>query len=260
MTGGSVTGTGRPAYPIGSVDNALRLLLLFRDRQVVRLSEASEYLGVVRSTAHRLLAMLQYHGFVRQDPDTRAYVAGPALLDVGLAAVRGVDLRARARPYLEALTDTLGETSHFCILQGANLVFVDSVESRQALRTGSRVGVSLPAHCTSGGKALLARMPVETLALLYPDERLVGLTSASVSSLRELESQLEVIRARGWAVNLGESETDIAAVGAAVPIGSSAPRAALAVSGPRSRLSGDALERAGAAVSDAAERLGTGLP
>ena len=56
-----------PAYPIASVNNALRLLLLFRGQPRVRLSEASEHLGVAHSTAHRLLAMLAYHGFVRQE-------------------------------------------------------------------------------------------------------------------------------------------------------------------------------------------------
>jgi DNA-binding IclR family transcriptional regulator len=77
-----------PAYPIASVDNALRLLMLFRDTPRVRLSEASEHLGVAHSTAHRLMAMLAYHGFVRQEPGSRAYLAGPALVEIGLAAVR----------------------------------------------------------------------------------------------------------------------------------------------------------------------------
>ena len=83
----SAPGPGQPpAYPIASVDHALRLLMLFRDRPRVRLSEASEYLGVAHSTAHRLMAMLAYHGFVRQEPGSRAYLAGPALVEIGLAA------------------------------------------------------------------------------------------------------------------------------------------------------------------------------
>ena len=56
-----------PAYPITSVDNALKLLLTFRDRPQLALSDASAYLGVAHSTAHRLLAMLAYHDFVRQE-------------------------------------------------------------------------------------------------------------------------------------------------------------------------------------------------
>ena len=57
-----------PQYPIESVDNALKLLLLLGEQPQIRLSEATRYLGVASSTAHRLLAMLSYRGFVRQDP------------------------------------------------------------------------------------------------------------------------------------------------------------------------------------------------
>src|SRR5215470_8861033 len=74
-----------PSYPIASVDRALRLLLLVGRRSSVRLSEASQALGVAPSTAHRLLAMLAFHDFVRRDGDRRGYVAGPALAEIGRA-------------------------------------------------------------------------------------------------------------------------------------------------------------------------------
>ncbi len=83
-----------PRYPINSVDNALKLLLMFREQQVIRVSEASATLGVGRSTAHRLLAMLEFHGFIEQDADTKAYRSGPALAEIGLAIVQSMDFRA----------------------------------------------------------------------------------------------------------------------------------------------------------------------
>ena len=60
-----------PQYPIESVDNALKVLLLLGEEPKLRLTDVSRYLGVASSTAHRLLAMLQYRGFVRQDAATR---------------------------------------------------------------------------------------------------------------------------------------------------------------------------------------------
>ena len=77
-----------PAYPIESVDNALQLLLLFREQSTLRVADASRTLGVAPSTAHRLISMLQYHGFVQQDPRSKAYRAGTALAQIGLAVVR----------------------------------------------------------------------------------------------------------------------------------------------------------------------------
>ena len=93
-----------PPYPIGSVDNALRLLAMLRTRSAITVSEAAAELGVARSTAHRLLGMLRHHGFVRQDPDSRAYLPGRALLEIGLSVVERLDVRVAARPVLEALS------------------------------------------------------------------------------------------------------------------------------------------------------------
>ena len=83
----------KPTYPISSVDNALRLLLLFRDHQELRLSDVSSEIGVSPSTAHRLLQMLVHHDFVHQRGERGTYTAGPALLEIGYGAVRSLDLR-----------------------------------------------------------------------------------------------------------------------------------------------------------------------
>lgn len=232
-----------PAYPIGSVDNALRLVCLFRDQPVLKLSEVSALLGVGPSTAHRLLAMLRYHGFVRQDAETRAYLAGPALLDDGSAS-RMATLRDGARPHLEGLAAELGETVHLCVLRRASIVYIDSVESTKAQRTGSRVGVSLPAHCTSAGKVLLAELPPETLAEVLGGEGLVALTPASIRTLRGLLRELADVRDRGFATDVAESETDVTAVAVALGDLPWLPRGALVTSGPASRLDPSAIEAA----------------
>src|SRR5262249_59677058 len=125
---------GRPTYPITSVDNALRLLALFREREKVRLSDAREHLGVAHSTAHRLLAMLAYHGFVRQDKDSRVYLAGPALVEIGLAAVRHMDIRRHARPVLEELAGRYGETAHLSVLEAGKGRHPGARESSRAPR------------------------------------------------------------------------------------------------------------------------------
>ena len=225
-----------PGYPIASVANALRLLVLLRDRQVLRLSEAAEEIAVGRSTAHRLLATLQHYEFVRQDPDTRAYVLGPAYFGAAAAPERWMDVNPEARQVLASVHAELDETVHVGVLQHAGFAFCVSSESTKALRTGSRAGVTLPAHCTSGGKALLAELTLSGLAELYRDHDFPRLTPASVGSFASLERELDVIRRQGYATNLGESETDVAAVGRALPRSPDGRRMAVAVSAPASRL------------------------
>ncbi|MGH3432393.1 MAG: IclR family transcriptional regulator, partial [Thermocrispum sp.] len=152
-----------PQYPIESVDNALRLLLLFEEEQQIRLTDVSRYLGVASSTAHRLLAILQYRGFVRQNPATRCYEPGPSLSSIAFFIMRHLDVRARARPTLERLNKEFGETVHLSRLEGTGVNFLDAIESIRAVRVGSRIGRALPAHCTSSGKAMLSVIDVYEL-------------------------------------------------------------------------------------------------
>ena len=230
----------RPTYPITSVDNALRLLGLFREREKVRLSDAREHLGVAHSTAHRLLAMLAYHGFVQQDKDSRVYLAGPALVEIGLAAVRHMDIRRHARPVLEELAGRYGETAHLSVLEAGKVRYLDAVESSRALRVAARTGTALAANCTASGKAMLAALPAPELAALFPDgpgaPELPALTGHSITGRGQLEDELAAVRARGFALNREESEDGVASVAVAVLDGGRAPVAALSVSAPVSRL------------------------
>src|SRR3989304_2778542 len=226
----------RPAYPIESVDNALKLLGMFRKRKLVRVSEAADALGIARSTAHRLIAMLQYHGFVRQAPLTKAYVAGRALLDLGLATVQGLDVRAAARPELERLSREVEETVHLLVLDGRTALCIDSVESTRALRIGARTGIVVPAHCTAGGKALLAELTHEALRDLLGSVRLEAPTARTLARLADLERDFERIRERGYATSFEEIEPGVAAVAAVLRSPVLHPPAAIAVSAPRRRI------------------------
>jgi len=89
------TSATKPSYPISSVDNALKLLRMFGEQPWIRVSTASTELGVVRSTAHRLLAMLQYHGFVEQDRHSDKYQLGPGLLQLGYSYLDLNELREK---------------------------------------------------------------------------------------------------------------------------------------------------------------------
>lgn len=245
----------RPAYPIASVDKALRLPRLFREQTRVRLSEASEHLRVAHSTAHRLLAMLAYHGFVRQEQDSRAYVAGPALVEIGLAAIKQMDIRLHARPVLEDLAATFAETAHLAILEGRSVRYLDAVESPRALRVAARTGAALPPNCTASGKAMLAALPESEVIALFGDGTLPALTKRSVTSLKGLLAELREIRGRGYAVNIEESEDGVASVAVPVLGGHDAPVAALVVSAPVTRLDAESAERIADRLRDDASRL-----
>ena len=140
------------------------------------------------------------------------------------------------------------------------MIFLDSVECRKALRAGSRTGDVLPAHCTAGGKVLLAELDPETLSRLYPDETLPTLTPRSIDSKRALLAELERIRAQGFAVNVEESEDRLTAVAAAVRDRHGHVVGAVTVAAPSYRLLPDAAPELGAAVRRHISALADRLP
>jgi DNA-binding IclR family transcriptional regulator len=248
-----------PQYPIESVDKALKLLLLLGEQSEIRLSEATRYLGVASSTAHRLLAMLAYRGFVRQDPVSKAYLPGPALTGVAFAIFGRIDIPGTVTPVMRTLSERLRETVHVGMLDGAAVRFVAAVEGPTAVRVASRLGRTMPAHCTSTGKAMLAQLSQVELHQLLPAENLERITGWSIGSRTELETELSRVREQGYAVNREESEEGVASV--AVPIPTRAPglRLALNAAAPQHRLSRSQYASMAVALTEAAKKIGDQL-
>lgn len=254
-----VPDSSAPRYPIESVDNALKILLLLGDRDELRLTTIADYLGVASSTAHRLMAMLQYRGFVRQDSRSKAYRPGNALTGVAFAILHRFNTREVVRPVLDDLNRKLGETIHLATLNGSMVSFIDVIESPRAVRVGSRLGRSMPASCTSSGKAMLALLTPEDLRRLYPDGNLDTLTPNSITSMADLELELETTRRRGYATSNEESEEGVSSVAVAFPPATSPVSLAVNVAVPASRMSRADVRRIGetlkSAISEAAKLL-----
>lgn len=224
---------------LGSVDNALRLLSLLGEHRALRVAEAAEVLGVARSTAHRLLTSLRTHGFAVQDRPNGAYRPGPVLSEIGLAAIGRIDIRRVARPMLEELRDRTQETVSLSLLEGRDVRFIDCVEGSRSVRVGSRTGLVLPAHCTAGGKSLLAALSPAELARRYADRELVMRTEQSMADVDALVAELAVVRRAGYAVNHEEGEHGVSAVAVALRDLTGAPVASVAIVVPASRFDAD---------------------
>jgi DNA-binding IclR family transcriptional regulator len=249
----------RPASPISSVENALKLLVILRDREEIRVSEASAELGVARSTAHRLLAMLHSYGLVQQSAN-RAYCVGPVLTEIGLSALRQVDLREQMRPFLERVVAELGETAHLLVRDGANCRFIDCLEGTHALRTTARIGISYPAAAAAGGKILLAQLDEAELLELYPSEQLPVYNRKPFRTRTELFAHLAECRRRNYALNWGETEEGIFAVGVLQRTSSDRVAGALVVSAPEVRLGEDRIDEVAAVLRDIAADAQRRLP
>ncbi|WP_458117352.1 IclR family transcriptional regulator [Arthrobacter sp. D2-10] len=244
-----------PPYAVESVSNALRILILFREHDIVRVTDAAKELGVARSTAHRLLTTMAYEGFVQQERNSRSYRPGPALLELTLSSGGLQSLRQTARPIMEDLSVLCKETVQLLVLEGRSVRFLESIESDRAVRVTGRTGALLPVHATAGGKSLLAAMkPDEVKALL--SSGLGRVTEQTTTNMASLLEELEDITRQGYAINMGESLEGLHAV--AVPVRNAQGKtvASLAVSVPADRGGASRLRQHASAAHDAAERLG----
>ena len=214
----------------------MRLLALFRSAQSpVRIADASAATGLARSTTHRLLATLQAQAFVRQDPATRAYYPGSALLELARSLSRDLELREIARAEMAAMVKRTGETANLIVLQDGKALFVEGLEGPHVLRVAARVGSTSAPHATAGGKAILAQMSDVQIARLHPNEKLPRFTSHTIPSQRKLLRALAEVRAAGYATSSGDSNLGVYEVAAAIVGASGTLYCALSLAAPLAR-------------------------
>ncbi len=235
----------KPAYALQSVDAALRLAQMLQAFGPMRVSDAAVELGVSVSTAHRLLSMLVYRGYAEQLSDRR-YGLGPWLRPMPLLDPSVADLRDRARGPMLALVEAVGESANLVVLSGIEVQFVASVECDRVLRVGDRAGQRLPAHLTSGGKAILASLPPTELDRF---DRLDG-TERAV-----LEREVDVARRAGYASNHQDTEEGLSALGVALARREDSAPAAICLAMPTARYRKSLLRAQVAALAAAARHI-----
>lgn len=240
----------KPAYPITSVDNALRLSHQLILQDSLSVSEAADSVGVARSTAHRLLAMLIHHGFAEQNEDRR-YTAGPMLRSGNSGATAIGVLRQACLPTMQTLVEQVRETATLQVLTGSKVRVIGTIECDQTLRIGSRTNRLLEAHQASGGKALLALLPEEEIRDRY--------ASWSEPELQQFLQELEQVRDLGYAANDQESEVGVTAVGRAVPNTDANSTAAVTIAIPSLRIGKHGIDPFLEPLREAVEEIGARL-
>jgi DNA-binding IclR family transcriptional regulator len=118
------------------------------------------------------------------------------------------------------------------VLDGADVIYLVKVDSTHPVRMVSAVGRRLPAHCTAVGKILLAGLDRAGLDRVLAQSPLAGMTPASITDPDRLRAHLEQVRAEGVAADVGESDTAMRCVAAAIRNHSGAIIAAMSVSAP----------------------------
>jgi DNA-binding IclR family transcriptional regulator len=242
---------------IQAVDRAAALLkAVAASERPPSAQELARACGINRSTAWRLLATLEDHGLVEQDPATRRYSVGYGAVQVASGAGH-VSLVRRARPVMVDLCADVDESVTFAVATRFHLEYVDQVDP-PGPPTPSWLGRSIPLHATSAGKVFLACLPPEERASVLPEE-LEPFTETTIVEPAALEADLAQVRRQGYATCIGEYEGFSNGVSAAVVDRRGRPLAVVNVWGPSPRVTEERLpalaERTIAAAGEITRRL-----
>ena len=224
------------AEPVRAVDRALDILLCFtREQPSLSLTQIAELVRMSKTTVHRLLATLETKRFVTKDKGTGLYRLGFRLIEMASLVLQDVEIQRWARPYLQSLSNLVGETVDLAILDGSQVVYLDVIESPQRIKLAAAVGQRLPAFCTASGKAMLAYMPEETVRKIL-GENMRKYTDHTDVSIPDILEDLRVTAGRGYAASEEQYERDINAVAAPIFDAERHPIAAIAIAGPSFRM------------------------
>jgi DNA-binding IclR family transcriptional regulator len=254
-----VNGERNSVAAVQSVDRALSVLEILAAHGEAGVTEVAAELGVHKSTAFRLVAVLESRGFVEQLADRGKYRLGFGVVRLAGAAAAQLDIAQEGRRICEALAADLQETVNIAILDSDRAVNVSQIRGPAALSTHNWVGQGTPLHATSSGKVLLAHAP-DAVRKGVLSRDLPRFTASTITDPEVLQQHLDTIVEQGWGSTVEEYEVGLNAVAAPVRDASGDVVAALSVSGPSFRMGSESFPRlARRVVADAAElsrRLG----
>jgi DNA-binding IclR family transcriptional regulator len=224
-----------------SIEKALKIILAYIPyNQEMSTTELSDKLGFHKATVSRTLQVLARYGLLIQNPQTKKYILGGALIQLGVLASQSyhASFVQVAKPYIDELRETLQETVAMEIMVGDDPFMAYVAQGPQRVRIAATVGEMLPRHAAAGSKAILAFSPAEVQEQIsrWP---MKPLTANTIVDHQQFMQHLQVIRREGVAFDNEEIDRGVSAVGAPIIDSQGQPVAAMVVIGPSQRIAID---------------------
>src|ERR1700744_4937720 len=202
---------------VQSVDRALSIIeTLAEDDEGYRLSDLAVRTGLSTSTVHRLLATLEKSRFVHFDRYESKWHVGAQSFSVGATFMRRRNFAAQALPYLRKLRDQTKETANLAVVDDESIIVVSRIESREIMRSLTKVGGRVAMIASGVGKAVLAAYSDDDVTAIIRRRGMPRLTEKSIVRAGELFKALEVVRRCGYAVDDEEARLGLRCVAAVV--------------------------------------------
>lgn len=200
---------------IASLAKGLQVIECFgADTPRLTISDAAARTGLDRATARRCLLTLHRQGYA--DFDGKFFTPTPRILRLGMGALAALPLPQIVQPWLDQLSEQIGQSTSVSILDGTEVVYLARAAQRRVMSIGLLPGSRLPAHSTSMGRVLLAALPEAEARALVEQADLSPRTALSRTDPSEIMEEIARVRAQGFAVIDQEIEMGLRSL--AVPL------------------------------------------
>src|SRR5678815_5549134 len=245
---------------IQSLDRGLMILEAVAGSPApVPLKQLTDLIGIDRSSVFRLANTLRQRRFLANPKGSNDYILGPTAWRLSRRYGRTV-LGTFFHPYLQDLSATLGETSHFAVREGVEVFFIDHhIPAGQIVSVAGQTGEFAPLHCTAHGKVLLADYDLQGLRELLGRAPLRVYTRTTVRSVTRLALVCAQVLADGFALDNGEYLEEVRCVAAPIRDPQGEIVASVGISSPLTRLHAKRIGRATAEVKAAAQAISASL-
>lgn len=226
---------GEKYYFIGSLAKGIRILELLATKGEMTVSQVARHFGFNRASSHRFLATLKSLGYVEKNDNNR-YQPTFKMLEMGMKVSGQFEIRQVARPFMSELSEASKETINLGVRDGVEVLHIDKIDSLEILRMDSPIGSRAPVYCTALGKAIMAYLSKDELEKLLAKIKLKPSGPNTITTRKRLRSELEGIRACGYAVDNEELTRGLRCVAAPIFDHTGRPRYAISVTGPAERM------------------------
>jgi DNA-binding IclR family transcriptional regulator len=226
-------------YEITAVAKALDVLEALQSGEEMTLEQIFSAADLPKSTTFRILSTLESRGYVERGSDERRYKLAMKLLDLSRPLMDRNPVRRLALPQMRRLSNLYGETINLGMLSGPDVIYIDIIDSHHPFRVTEAPGSRSPIYSTALGKAIAAFLPRGDLERIISQQSFRKLTETTITTKERFMSELRLVAVRGYAMDDGEGEAGVRCVAAPIRGAGGYPIAAISLSAPAIRFSGD---------------------
>ncbi|RRQ48610.1 IclR family transcriptional regulator [Maribacter algicola] len=243
-------------YNVPNLERALLIMeLLSTQPKGLTLAEIMKNLSVTKSSAFRIVSTLIFKNYLQKNETTKKITLTRKMLTLGVSSMNEQSIVENSIDVMRALRDKTKESVMLGIILGSKGTILEQVPSTYPVKLFVEPGTQFDLHSSVGGKCILAFLPDEERNKILKNQKLTKFTKNTIVSKKDLVTNLQEVREKGYAIDNGEDIQGINCVGAPIFDEQGHPIAALWITGPDGRLPAEQFASNGAIVIKYAMRI-----